>query len=326
MKYNLNVNQKRALELGIVNINQAHIFDLLSCSQVWAKTEIVEGEVFYWVARQRICDELPIIALKPDTVYRHLKNLSNLGLIKYTTLGKKDLIQITKEGKSYYVGNRSELSKNSEIDPTKLGNRSEFCSEIDPTYKDTNIIINTNDYKKTYKKENLENHIPDTSKMVDTKSKISSELLGNSEQLEKDFESTWRYFFDEYKKSGKPAGSKSEAKNLFLKNLKKYKIEEIKQSIHNYVQDCVIKGYGFKHLTSFLSISKKHVEEWENGSENHQALLEIKSKPVNVVKNERGFESSKEKLDRNVKEYNNKTSAIFDEVFKNQESEDLRLN
>jgi len=184
----------------------------------------------------------------------------------------------------------------------------------------------SNNIKKTYKKENDENHIPDTRKMVETKSKISCELLGNSEQLEKDFGSTWRYFFDEYKKSGKPAGSKSEAKNLFLKNLKKYKIEEIKQSVHNYVQDCAIRGYGFKHLTSFLSISKNHIEEWKNGSENHQALLEIKSKPVNVVKNERGLESSKEKLDRNVKEYNNKTSAIFDEVFKNQESEDLRLN
>jgi len=262
--------------------------------------------------------------IKERALQNHLNLLNKEGFIKIA-LNRKNNTRIifSNVNLKVYEAGETRRKKMRELTQNNALPDAENCVSI---YKEENTIKNTLLDKKTYKKENLENHIPDTRKMVETKSKISSELLGNSEQLEKDFGSTWRYFFDEYKKSGKPAGSKSEAKKLFLKNLKKYKIEEIKQSIHNYVQDCAIKCCGFKYLTSFLSISKNHIEEWKNGSENHQSLLEMKSKPVNIVKNERGFESSKEKLDRNLKEYNNKTSAIFDEVFKNQESEDLRLN
>lgn len=278
MKYNLHVNQKRSLELGITSINQAHVFDLLSCSQLWAKPEVLEGEVYYWVARHRICEELEILSLKPDTVYRHLKSLNELNLIEYKKLGKKDLIQITVLGKSYYVGNRSELDKNSEIDPSKFGNRSENDSEIDPTYNTTNTNHTTID------NNNAESKIP------------------SEDEISYEFESMWRYFFNEYKKEGVQLGSKSEANKSFIKKLKTKKLEDIKQSFYNHFQDCKIRGYGFKHLTTFLSPSKKYVDEWRNGSENHQALSELKSKPISTQNNGARFESKSERMERDVKE------------------------
>lgn len=153
MKYSLIINQVQALELGITNINQAHIFDLLTTASIWATPEIVNKEVFYWVARQTIADELKLLNLKPDTVYRHLKSLQDLKLIEYIKVGKKDCIKVTNLGKkytskidnstmseinpNYYVGNKSE--KNS-----KLGNKSEKNSEINPTYHTTNNNHTTN--------------------------------------------------------------------------------------------------------------------------------------------------------------------------------------
>lgn len=152
MKYTLHINQALALELGIKNINQAHIFDLLTTASTWAKPEIIGAEVYYWVARQNICTELPLLNLKPDTVYRHLKGLNVLGLIDYQKVGKKDCIRITDLGRKYllknenehYVGNKSELNENSEINPNKLGNKSENDSEINPTYPTTNTNPTTN--------------------------------------------------------------------------------------------------------------------------------------------------------------------------------------
>lgn len=153
MKYTLHINQALAIELGIKNINQAHIFDLLTTASTWAKPEIVGTEVYYWVARQNICTELALLNLKPDTVYRHLKGLNVLGLIDYEKVGKKDCIRITDLGRKYllkndeihYVGNKSELNENSEINPNKLGNKSENDSEINPTYPTTNTNPTTKD-------------------------------------------------------------------------------------------------------------------------------------------------------------------------------------
>lgn len=130
-------------------------------ASTWAKGYLMpDNEISYWVARQVVCDELPLLNMKPDTVYRHMKSLSELGVIDYQKDGKKDMIRVTKKGKKYlssrYVGNKSELGnstmseinpskqQNSEINPNLLGNKSEKNSEINPTYQDTSIISTTN--------------------------------------------------------------------------------------------------------------------------------------------------------------------------------------
>ena len=132
MKYSLYINQPKAVELGL-NVSQALMFDLITGVHVWAQDIIVDGEVYYWVARSKICEELPILNLKPDTAYRHLKALREIGLIEHIKKGKKDLIRVTDLGRSYY--SEKECS-------TYVGKKSEFCetsssdtmSEKNPSY------------------------------------------------------------------------------------------------------------------------------------------------------------------------------------------------
>lgn len=133
MKYNLHINQKQAIELGIKNFNQAHIFDLISMCSVWAKPITVDDKVYYWVARQVIIKELPLMDIKADTAYRHLKALSELGLIEHIKSGVKDLVMLTDLGKTYHSDTMSE------INPSKVGNKSGSNSEINPTYHTTKI-------------------------------------------------------------------------------------------------------------------------------------------------------------------------------------------
>lgn len=152
MRWTLNVNQKQSLCLGIKNINQSIILGLICECHSWAEAVLIDGQVFYWTSRQSFSKELPLLDLKADTIYRHLKTLEQLGLIEYKKDGKKDCVRLTKLGKSYYVGNESEFSENSEMNPNKLGNESENNSDLNPTYN------NTNSYPITNNKSNRDIH------------------------------------------------------------------------------------------------------------------------------------------------------------------------
>ncbi len=140
MKYTISINQKQALESGIKDVNRLFILDVLSVASLWCETVIIKDVVYYWVARQKIIDELPILNLKSDTVYRHLKELKKSGFIEYLKQGKKDIIRLTKKAKSLFV-------TMSEVNPNHyVGSKSELNgknSEVNPTYKSTNTYKNT---------------------------------------------------------------------------------------------------------------------------------------------------------------------------------------
>ena len=135
MRYTMSINAVKCQEWGL-NINQGALFDLINQASSWANSIVINGEVYYWVSRHMIIEEIPIAYSKTDTVYRAFKDLVNKGLIEHIKQGQKDLIRLTEKGKQWNA-------KNSEINPTfsqKLGNKSEKSpknSEIDPTDHNT---------------------------------------------------------------------------------------------------------------------------------------------------------------------------------------------
>jgi DNA-binding PadR family transcriptional regulator len=198
MRYNIYVNQVKLKEFGIRNINQAHILGLLLESSTWAEEIIYDDKVYYWVARQKICEELWILDIKPDTAYRHLKKLADYGLIDYIKIGKKDCIRLTEKGKTYnskhYVGNESEKDTNSEMNPTKLGNESEKDSDLNPTYNNTihdNLTNNTFSQKNTFEAfiEDLKKEALIKSRVTITKEgkKLFKDFKGKEEELKQNY-------------------------------------------------------------------------------------------------------------------------------------------
>ena len=154
MRYTILINAVKCQEWDLT-LSQGALFDLLNQAHTWAKHIDVNGELFFWVSRNMIINEIPLAYKKPDTDYRALKTLSDKGLIVHAKRGQKDLVRLTEKGKEWNaknseinpnVGNKSEIppkakQKKSEINPTfeeKLGNKSEKIaknSEINPTNK-----------------------------------------------------------------------------------------------------------------------------------------------------------------------------------------------
>ena len=137
MKYNITLNQPLMIE-NKLNISQWCILDVISVAPIWCEAVQKDNEVYYWVARQKISDELKALDLKSDTIYRYIKQLVELGFINHIKDGKKDLIKLTQKGKSLFVS-MSEKNPNHYV-----GKKSELNSEKNPTYNNTNLINKTN--------------------------------------------------------------------------------------------------------------------------------------------------------------------------------------
>ena len=256
MKYTIYVNQAKAIDLGLTNINQAMIFDLLTTASTWAKPSTRNGEVYYWVARQAICSELPILSMKPDTVYRHLKSLADIGLIDYKKDGKKDCIRVTALGTTYLTSTMSEInpsaSKNTEMNPNKHGNESENKSEMNPTYPTT---INNQSTKLSIKDSHFEK------------------------------------FWEVYPKKK----AKQDAKQAYAKAFDHEDFKDI-ESPHEFIMNALInqKESGqfnemkyTPHATSWLNKARwsDEIEENEYAANSNQPIVDQKERRLSITKN-----------------------------------------
>ena len=185
------------------------------------------------MARNKVCEELQLLAIKPDTVYRHLKALADVNLIDYRKQGLKDCIRITKLGKSY-VGNESEQTRkqirtDSEMNP------------IYPTTRHPTTNISNN------KNEQIDNFVPNQASIDRIKKTKGCESLNASEMalLVEDFKdrmrerkSSWKDIqsqFRTYVSKGwvtpnKVSKGKVDSKTTVEKQLLAMKINDLKGS------------------------------------------------------------------------------------------------
>jgi hypothetical protein len=110
------IDNFRAVEWDL-NLPQAYLFDYLYSAPTWAESIVINGATWYWVARQKPLEDLPLSSRKKskDTIYRLFVGLAEKGVINHQKFGPKDCIQITEKGKLWKTGKFSEAADNSPI-------------------------------------------------------------------------------------------------------------------------------------------------------------------------------------------------------------------
>lgn len=84
MKYNITINQKTILDLKLnIDISDAAILDWMMQFSHSLKINKIDyqGRVFYFFSYQKIKDDLPILSIGKDAIYRRLKKMCDIGLL-----------------------------------------------------------------------------------------------------------------------------------------------------------------------------------------------------------------------------------------------------
>ncbi|MCP6695884.1 phage replication protein [Pseudomonas donghuensis] len=151
MQFTVTINQAKALEWGL-NSQQALLFAFVYGCPSWAKALKTDDGIFFALSKAKIIEELPLLTDKPDTAYRMLKALEEVGLIELSSTSNITLFRLTEkaaewnkkqDGSEKYptppqTKGRKKIRSTSEKSPSKVGKKSELGSEKSPTNQDTN--------------------------------------------------------------------------------------------------------------------------------------------------------------------------------------------
>lgn len=148
MKFNINVNQLAIVKSGIdVDIFDAIIIDyLIEFSKSDSIVKISEKNIeFYWFSYDKIINDLPLLNLKRDSVYRRMKRLSEIGLLIQFPESKKigrSFFAITEKCKKLIFSENPNVgmkTETSDSNPTSRKNQQQ-TSDSNPD----NYSINNN--------------------------------------------------------------------------------------------------------------------------------------------------------------------------------------
>ena len=174
MKYNINVNQLAIVKSGVdIDIYDAVIIDfLVEFSKSDSIVKINENGIeFYWFSYDKIIDDLPVLKLKKDSVYRRMKRLCDIGLLIQNPDAKKigrSFFAFTEKIKSVIVTNDIGSKSDTSDSNPKVGRKSEASGKnpngrnskrktSDQNPKDNNI----NNNKDLFSNENEGEIVPD---------------------------------------------------------------------------------------------------------------------------------------------------------------------
>ncbi len=122
MRFTSTINNVRLAEWGI-NIIQGALVDLINQASSWAKAVVIDGVTYYWMSFGKVCEELPSVFSKEDTVYRQYKVLKEKGIIEHFKMDGKDYVRLTEKGCEW---NKFEPIRNSEKNPTDNNNNNKY--------------------------------------------------------------------------------------------------------------------------------------------------------------------------------------------------------
>lgn len=169
MQYSSSIDNSKSVEWGLT-LQEAYLFTWIIRLPIWAD-RITKDNVDYWFAsKTKAIEDMPLISNKKDTIYRYYKSLELKGVIMTSKIDGKDYVHITKKGASWNT------IRESDSNPSNVGNKSESNSDSNPTY-----------YNNNYNKENIDNNNKKEKNIKKRKTATIDDVIAvlppNSEQL-----------------------------------------------------------------------------------------------------------------------------------------------
>lgn len=100
MRYSTIIDNITSIKWGL-NIQESYLFSFIFEARAWTNTIEINGLDYFFLSRNKVVKEIPLLTTKTDTIYRYYKSLESLGLIIYIKDGKRDFICITDKGKQW---------------------------------------------------------------------------------------------------------------------------------------------------------------------------------------------------------------------------------
>ena len=153
MQFSLYINQEKAVEWDL-NLQQSILFSFLYSVPSWADPISINDEIYFFISKAKIAEELPILSGKADTIKRYFQQLEEAGLIDRFSTKSKSYFRLTSKAKEWNndsntaaQGREKNPDKVGKNIPTRSGKISPQGREKSPTYHITNNP-NTNDHIK----------------------------------------------------------------------------------------------------------------------------------------------------------------------------------
>lgn len=148
MKYTIEgFNQAKAVELGLC------VADLIILRWFvdFAGTDkmvkrIIKDKEYYWIKYEGMLEDLPILSITKDTLYRRLKGLVEKDVLEHITIKEAGTYSFYRLGKNYLALITDTPIPLSEKNPTGYGKKSDRGTEKNP-YLNTNLQKNTQKQK-----------------------------------------------------------------------------------------------------------------------------------------------------------------------------------
>ena len=146
MRFTSTINNVRLVEWEI-NITQGALVDLINQSSSWAKAVMIDGITYYWMSFSKVCEELPVVFSKEDTVYRQYKVLKEKGIIDHFKMDGKDYVRLTEKGCEWNKFEPIRMSeKNPSVGHSSVETRKKIRENSEKNPTDNNTKINIQDH------------------------------------------------------------------------------------------------------------------------------------------------------------------------------------
>ena len=164
MKYTIEgFSQSKAVELNLDVIDLCILRWFVDFSNTDSMVKMqVDNKVYFWIKYEGLLEDMPIIQMKKDSLYRRLKNMVENDVLEHTTVKMGGTFSMYRFGKRFReLLTNDAIIGGTDLNPTGYGNKSVGGTDLNPE-QTTNLLNNKSTKKNNSLPNGKEEQAPET--------------------------------------------------------------------------------------------------------------------------------------------------------------------